>query len=72
MGNLVYGSHPRLSGVKKRGIRTKISFGNRLIGCKADSSERSFGRILVSSELLTPVICKHSRELDVAIKIPGE
>jgi len=56
---------------KKRGIRTKTSLGNRFIGCRIDSSERSFGRTFVSNELLTPVIYKRGREFGVATKLPG-
>jgi len=33
---------------------------NRFIGCKIDSSERSFGRTFISNEPLTAVTCRHS------------
>ena len=51
-----------LSRVRKRGIRTKMSVGNRCIDCSIDSSERSFGSTFVSNELLTAVTCRCSRE----------
>jgi len=54
--------HLASSRARKRGIRTKTSAGNRLIGCRIDSSERSFGRSFVSNELLAAVIWKYSRE----------
>ena len=37
-----------------------MCFGSRLIGCRVDSSERSFGRTLFSSEFLTAAICGHN------------
>ena len=48
-----------------------MSFGSRFIGCRIDSSERSFGRTSVSNELLTAVIYKHIREFGVATKTLG-
>jgi len=58
MGKWLYGSESQswFPPSKKRGMRTKISFGNRFIGCRIDSSERSFGRTFLSNELLTAVI----------------
>jgi len=64
-------SHSFFPRVKKRGIRAKTFFGNRFIGCRIDSSERSFGRTFVSSELLTLAIYKHSCESGVLIEMSG-
>jgi len=58
--------------MKKQGIRMKISVDSWLIGCRFDSSERSFGRTLVSQENLAAVIYKHGRESGVTMKILGE
>ena len=69
IGKWRYDPHPRSLRVKKRGIRTKMSFGNWFIGCRIDSSERIFGRTLVSNELLTAAIYKHGRELSVTMKM---
>ena len=68
MGKLAYSPCSR---VKKRGIRTKTSFGNRFIGCIVDSRERSFGRTFVSNELLTAVIYKRGFEFGVAVEMMG-
>ena len=58
------------SRVKKRGIRMKMmSLGNWLMGCRIDSSERSFGRTFVSNELLVAVIYKHNREFGVVTNL---
>ena len=64
-------SNPSFFRVKKRGMRTKTSFGNRFIGGIIDSSERSFGRTFVSNELLIAAIYKHGCELDSTTKMPG-
>ena len=71
MGKWRCDSHVSFSRVKKRGIRTRMSFGNRFTGCRIDSSERSFGRTVVSNEFLTAVIYKHSRESSVTTKMPS-
>ena len=52
-------------------MRMKTSFGNRFMGCRIDSSERSFGKIFVSKEFLTVVIWKHSYQPGVMIKMPS-
>lgn len=57
------------SRVKKWGMRTKISFGSRFIGCKIDSSVRSFGTTFVSKELLTAVTYEHGRESGVMMRL---
>ena len=61
MGNALY-SWYTLSSVKKWGIRMKMAFGSRFIGCKVDSREQSFGNTFVSSALLTAVIYKYISE----------
>lgn len=63
--------HSHSSFMKKRGIRTKISVDSWFIGCRFDSSERSFGRTLVSKENMAAVIYKHGRESGVTMKILG-
>lgn len=55
--------------VKRWGMRTKTSLGSRFIGCRIDSSVRSFGMTFVSKELLTAVIYEHSRESGVMMRI---
>ena len=69
MGNWVHDSP--FSRVKKRGMRTRMSFGNWFIGCRIDLRERSLGRTFVSSELLTAVIYRHDCESGVVMRIPG-
>jgi len=72
MGKRVYDSHKTsFLRVEKRGIRMKTLFGNRFIGGRLDSSERSFGRTFVSNALLAPVIYKHIREPDAATSESG-
>ena len=49
----------------------KMSFGSRFMGCRVDSSERSFGRTSVSNELLAAVIYKHGSKSDISMKTLG-
>lgn len=66
MGRWMYGSPSSLSLAKKRGMRTKMSLGNRFMGCRTDSRKWSFGKILVSNKLLIAAIYGHGRKLAVA------
>ena len=54
--------HLLFSRVRKQGIGTKTFTGNRFIGCRIDSSERSFGSTSVFHDFLTAVTCRNSRE----------
>ena len=42
---------------------------NNILGCRIDSSARSFGMTFISKELLTVVIYEHGRESDVMMRI---
>lgn len=47
-----------------------MCFGNWFMGCRADSSERNFGRTFFSSKFQATVIYKHSCEPSATTRMP--
>jgi len=47
-----------------------MCFGSRFMGCRVDSSKRSFGKIFFSSEFMTAAIYKHNCEPGIMTRMP--